>query len=147
MGDGVTALKSDWFVILIFCTQALALDSPFWSLNLIQIIDHHLFTGLLLSGKCSVFRQLEKESDDFFERSNVDLLADQFVLVHPLLRMVAAPQVHTQLQILEQDWLVDFVLPCSVFLAFDYVIKCIQRWFLFANFDELWSNKNVTSNG
>ena len=71
---------------------------------------------------------------DTLSRSN--LLADVLVLVQALFRKVALAEIHAELQVLEHDGLVD-LLPCSMLLTFDDIVKNIQGWLLLANLQEL----------
>lgn len=65
-----------------------------------------------------------------------NLLTDVLVLVQALLGQVALPQVHTELQVLEHNGLVN-LLPCSVFLALDDIVQHVQSWLLLANLKKL----------
>lgn len=57
---------------------------------------------------------------------------------------MALAEIHTELQILEHNRLVD-LLPCPVFFAFDDIVQDIQGWLLLANLKELWmKNKQIT---
>lgn len=67
------------------------------------------------------------------------LLADVLVLIETFLGKMALAQIHTELQILEHDRLVD-LLPCPVFFAFDDIVQDIKGWLLLANLKELWIN-------
>lgn len=52
---------------------------------------------------------------------------------------MALAEIHTELQILEHDRLVD-LLPCPVFFAFDDIVQDIKGWLLLANLKKLWMN-------
>ena len=74
---------------------------PFWSLYLIQILHNRdLVTGFFPSRFCSVFRKLKEVANDILKRYNVNLLANQLVLVQSFLCNVASSKVYTQLQVL-----------------------------------------------
>ena len=68
--------------------------------------------------------------------NNRYLLADVLVLIKPFLGNVRLAQLHTQLQILLHNWLVN-LLPCSVLLAFDDIVKGIQGTLSFADINKL----------
>lgn len=61
-----------------------------------------------------------------------NLLADVLVLVETLFGQVALAQIHTQLQVLEHNGLVD-LLPCSMFFTLDNIVQNIQGWLLLAD--------------
>lgn len=69
-----------------------------------------------------------------------NLLTDVFVLIKSLLCQVALAKVHTELQVLEHNWLV-YLLPCSMFFALDDIVEYIQSWLLFSNFKKLWKRE------
>ena len=71
------------------------------------------------------------------------MLADQLVLVQSFLGHMTASQVNTQLKVLEQDRLMDLILPCSMFLALDHIIKDVKSRFLFTYFNELYNKNNL----
>lgn len=50
---------------------------------------------------------------------------------------MALAEIHTELQILEHDRLVD-LLPCPVFFALDDIVQDVKGWLLLANLKELW---------
>ena len=68
------------------------------------------------------------------------LLADVLVLVQPFLGNVGLAQVHTQLQVLLHDGLMD-LLPCSVFLALDDIVQGVQGTLGLAHINELCQSK------
>ena len=111
---------------------------PLWCLNLIQVIyNRHLITGFLPCGICTVFCKLQEVTNDILKWYNVNLLADQLVLIQSLLSDMASSEIDTQLQVLEKNGFVDLVLPCAMFLAFNDIIQSIQSWLFLSNFDKL----------
>lgn len=52
---------------------------------------------------------------------------------------MALAEIHTELQILEHNRLVD-LLPCPVFFAFDDIVQDIKGWLFLANLKKLWMN-------
>ena len=64
------------------------------------------------------------------------LLADVLVLVQPFLSNVGLAQVHTELQVLLHNRLVN-LLPCSVLLALDDIVEGIQGTLSLAHINEL----------
>ena len=111
---------------------------PLWCLNLIQVIyNRHLITGFLPCGICTVFCKLQEVTNDILKWYNVNLLANQLVLIQSLLSDMASSEINTQLQVLEENGFVDLVLPCAMFLAFNDIIQRIQGWLFLSNFDKL----------
>ena len=110
---------------------------PLWCLNLIQVIyNGDLITGLLPCGICSVFCKLEKVTNNILKWYNVNLLANQLVLIQSLLSNMASSEINTQLQVLEKYGFMNLVLPCAMFLAFNDIIQCIQSWLFLSNFNK-----------
>ena len=110
---------------------------PLWCLNLIQVIyNGDLITGLLPCSICSVFCKLEKVTNNILKWYNVNLLANQLVLIQSLLSNMASSEINTQLQVLEKYGFMNLVLPCAMFLAFNDIIQCIQSWLFLSNFNK-----------
>lgn len=75
------------------------------------------------------------QTSGFLFSPSTYLLADVLVLVETLFGQVALAEIHTELQVLEHNRLVDF-LPCSMFLTLDDIIQNVQGWLLLANLKE-----------
>jgi len=63
------------------------------------------------------------------------LLAYVLILVQSLFGNVAFLELDTKVEILLHNWLVD-LLPCSMSLAFDNIVQCIQSSLLFPNINK-----------
>lgn len=63
------------------------------------------------------------------------LLANILVLVQSFFCQMTLAEIHTEFQVLQHNWLVDF-LPCSVFFTFHNIIENIKGRLLFADLKE-----------